>query len=97
MGRLGTVAGVDGEERRALGIAHEENALGAERQRSGRLDVGIALLQARGRVARVGRDRRADQYDRRHGGKAAQVPQHPGILLWLRIMWKGASAPHELT
>ena len=58
-GRGGPVAGVDGEEGRSLGVAHEENSVGAEAQRPGRLDLGIALLQARGRITGPGGQRRS--------------------------------------
>ena len=88
------VAGVDGEEGRALGVAHEQDPVGPEAERPGRLDLGIALLQARGRVAGPGRRRRGDDHARRdQGGSAGPVPWHPGVSLVVNRVDRSQSLP----
>ena len=47
--------GVDREDGGPLGVAHEEDPVGPEAERAGRLDLRFALLQARRRIARHSR------------------------------------------
>ena len=78
----------------SLRVAHEEDSVRSEPERSGRFDLRVALLQARGRVARPGGDVATIEDHRGHDGERVQFL---GILEspWLRVELTGASAPYE--
>ena len=66
--RLGVVAGVDREERRPCGIAHEQNAVGPEGKRPGRLQIRFPFLEAAiGLCAHGHGSRQAQSRHNQHG------------------------------